>query len=149
VLDHQNKIAFANLSSRTHKEIFKTWCTEMNFEPVSFQANTIDGKEIYHTNVTTAIGEKTAVICSEVIRDSRERKRIFEKLSLHHQLIEITEEQMNHFCGNLLLLKNRDGKNFWVMSEQAFNSFSEKQTEMLRLEGELLYSQLETIERVG
>ena len=42
VLNHLNKIAFANLSSRTSEEIFKSWCRQMNFESVSFHANTID-----------------------------------------------------------------------------------------------------------
>jgi len=149
VLDHYNKMTFANLSSRTHEEIFKTWCSQMNFEPVSFHTSTIDGKEIYHTNVMMAIGEKVAVICSEVIRDAAERKRVIEKLAAHHQLIEIIEAQMNHFCGNLLLVKNRDRKFYWVMSKQAFENFTSQQKEILRLDGELLYSNLTTIETVG
>lgn len=149
VLDHANKIAYANLSSRTHEELFPRWCSRFELEPVFFHATTIDGKEIYHTNVLMAVGEKTAVICPEAIRDQVERSRVIEKLSAHHRLIEISEEQMNHYCGNLLLVKNREGKKFWVMSTRAFRRLSEEQKEMLRLDGDLLHSPLETIESVG
>ena len=96
-----------------------------------------------------AIGEKVAVICSSVIRDGSERKMVLEKFSADHQLIEITEAQMNHFCGNLLLVKNRDDKNFWVMSEQAFENFTTEQKEILERDGELLGGNLTTIETIG
>jgi hypothetical protein len=32
VLDRKNKIAYANLSSRTDPELLQQWCSEMNFE---------------------------------------------------------------------------------------------------------------------
>ncbi|MBX7140157.1 MAG: amidinotransferase [Chitinophagales bacterium] len=149
VLDRANKIAFANISSRTNEELFRRWCSIFDFEAVIFHASTKEGDEIYHTNVLMAVGERTAVICSEVIRNKTERRYVLEKLSHNQCVIEITEEQMHHFCGNLLLVKNREGKNFWVMSEQAHRHFSEKQKEMLRLDGELRFSNLETIEGVG
>jgi len=149
VIDHRNKIAFANQSSRTDADLFQSWCTRLNFEPVMFRAYTNDGKEIYHTNVVISIGDKTAVICTEVIRDFTERKSVLEKLSATHRIVEISEEQMNHFCGNLLRVRNRDGKNFWVMSQQAFNSFSSSQKEILNLDGEILFSDLKTVEAVG
>jgi hypothetical protein len=149
VLDHSNRIAFANISSRTNEELFRKWCHEMKFEPVLFHSQTSGASEIYHTNVIMSIGEQTTVICSAVIRNEKERTAVEKKLSVDRQVIEITEEQMNHFCGNLLLVKNREGKNFWVMSEQAFDFFTPSQREILKQDGELLYSNLETIERVG
>lgn len=149
VLDRANKIAFANISSRTNEELFRSWCSRFEFEPVIFHASTKNGCEIYHTNVLMALGEKTAVICSDVIRNETERRNVLEKLSAHYRLVEITEEQLNHFCGNLLLVKNREGKNFWVMSGQAQLHFSAEQKDLLLLDGELLYSNLETIEAVG
>jgi hypothetical protein len=149
VLDRANKIAFANISSRTNEELFLGWCDTFEFEPLIFHASTKNINEIYHTNVLMAIGKRTAVLCSEVIRNETERRAVLEKLSAHHQLIEITEEQMTHFCGNLLLVKNREGKNFWVMSAQAFQHFSRMQMELLQSDGEFLFSDLETIESIG
>src|SRR5438552_16821019 len=63
VLDRKNKIAYANISSRTNFELANQWCDEMNFEFISFTAKTPDGKEIYHTIVLMTIVEKDAVIC--------------------------------------------------------------------------------------
>src|SRR6185295_13044232 len=76
VLNRKNKIAYANLSSRTNFELLKQWCDQMHFELISFKAQTSDDKEIYHTNVLMAIGEETAVICGEVIRDVSEKKKV-------------------------------------------------------------------------
>jgi hypothetical protein len=149
VLDRKNKIAYANLSSRTNLELLQQWCTEMNFELISFTAKTVREKEIYHTNVIMAIGEETAVLCSEIIRDVNERKRVFNKLSVHHQVVEISEVQMMCFAGNMLLVKNRDGEKFWLMSEQAFSCLSSSQKEILKPDGEFLFSDLKTIETVG
>jgi hypothetical protein len=149
VADRINKTVYANLSSRTDGELPQQWCNEMGYVLVSFTAKTSEGKEIYHTNVLMAIGEKTAVICSDVIRDKSERQKVLSNLSAHHQVIEISEEQMNHFAGNLLLVKNRDGEKFWVMSQQAFDYLSSTQKDLLREDGDFIYSDLKTIEAVG
>lgn len=149
VPDRKNKVAYANLSSRTNFELLQQWCNEMHFEPVAFTATTRDKKEIYHTNVLMALGEKTAVMCSEVIRDVTERQKVLSKLSAHHRLVEISEAQMMRFAGNMLLVKNRDGEKFWVMSEKAFDCLSSSQKEILKLDGEFLFSDLKMIEAVG
>ncbi len=149
VLDRKNKIAYANLSSRTNKFLLEQWCNEMNFEPVLFNANTKTGEEIYHTNVLMAIGETAVVICSEVIRNEAERKMVLEKLARCHQVVKITESQMMHFAGNMLLIKNRDAKNYWVLSTNAFESLTEEQKNILKKDGEFLYSDLTTIETIG
>ena len=121
----------------------------MKLELVSFTAKNPEGKEIYHTNVLMAIGEKTAVICSEVISDEAERKQVMTQLSANHQVVDIDYHQLLHFAGNMLLVKNRDDEKFWVMSEQAFHSLTSSQKEILQNDGALLYSSLETIETIG
>jgi hypothetical protein len=148
-LDRKNKIAFANLSSRTDHQLLQEWCDEMKFELISFTARTNEGKEIYHTNVMIAIGEKIVVICSELITNPEERKNVLSTLSAHHRVIEISEEQVHHFAGNMLLVKNRDGEKFWVMSEQAFQSLYASQKDDLKTDGEFLSVDLKTIETTG
>ncbi|MEO5675771.1 MAG: arginine deiminase-related protein [Chitinophagales bacterium] len=149
VLDRINKIAYAGFSSRTNPALFQQWCNMMNFEAAFFTARIADGNEIYHTNVLMSIGERVAVLCSEVIRDAAERKKILKKLSEHREVIEITEHQMMHFAGNLLLVKNREGRNFWVLSDQAFNSLSIAQKELLKQDGDFICSDLKSIESTG
>ena len=47
------------------------------------------------------------------------------------QIIDISLEQMNQFAGNMLLLQNKDSKNFLAMSKSAHNSLKEDQIRVL------------------
>lgn len=149
VLDRINRTAYANISSRTNEEVLKAFALKMKFELVYFGSKSPEGKEIYHTNVLMAIGEKTAVICSEIIRDEAARKQVIAQLSAHHEIVEINYDQLLQFAGNMLLLKNRDEEKFWVMSENAFRSLNPSQIEVLRKDGAFIYSGLDTIETIG
>ncbi len=149
VLDRKNKVAYACISSRTNVGLCREWCDEMHYELVFFNALTAAQKEIYHTNILMAIGEKSAIMCGEVIRDEQERTQVLDKLSSHQSSIEISENQMLHFAGNMLLVKNRDGEKLWVMSSQAFESLTGSQKEMLQLDGNFLCADLKTIESAG
>lgn len=148
VLDRMNRIAYANISSRTHESPLHQFAATMHYDLITFSA-ALDGKEIYHTNVMMAIGEKTALVCSEVIQDTSSRQRMLKKLGADRELVEITREQVRHYAGNLLLVKNRDGERFWVMSEQACHALTENQKDTLRKDGELCVAALDTIETAG
>lgn len=149
VLDRKNRIAYSNISSRSNPELLTYWCKEMKYDLVPFTASTRGNKEIYHTNVMMAIGEKTSLACPDVIQDPHERMVVMQKLSQHRRLVEISEEQLMHFAGNMLLIKNREGMNFWVMSDRAFQSLTPAQVEALKSDGDFICSNLKTIEEVG
>lgn len=149
VLDRINRKAYANLSSRTHKKPLQDFIGKLEFDPVYFIATDKSGNEIYHTNVLMAIGEKTAVVCDEIIKDEAERKNLLRQLSAHHEIVTITYEQLLQFAGNMLLVKNRDREKFWVMSDQAFQSLKDSQADILKKDGRLLHAPLGTIESIG
>lgn len=149
VLDRTNRVVYATLSSRTSQTLLREFADTLRFDLVSFHATDNDGKEIYHTNVMMAIGGKTAVVCSEVIRSDEERTNLLTKLSANHELVIISYEQMQHFAGNMLLVKNRDDEKYWVMSEQAFHSLTASQIKILEKEGSIIFSSLNTIETIG
>ena len=149
VLDRVNKIAYANLSSRTHEIALQQFTDKIKYELVLFKATDNHGKEIYHTNVLMSIGEKTAVLCSEVMHNETERNKVLEKMSAYQEVVEISYQQLLQFAGNMLLVKNRDGAKFWVMSEQAFHSLTAKQKKQLEKDGALIYAPLYTIEKIG
>ena len=44
-------------------------------------------------------------------------------------LIEITMKQVENYCGNVLEVKNKEGKLFLVVGEGAYSSFSKDQIE--------------------
>ncbi len=149
VLDRANKIAYANHSSRTHIIPLRQFAATLRYELVPFKAADHRGVEIYHTNVLMSIGEKTAVVCSEVIQDEGERVQVLQKIKTNQEVVDITYQQLLQFAGNMLLLKNRDGSNFWVMSDQAFHSLTAGQMKQLEKDGALLHAPLGTIEKIG
>jgi hypothetical protein len=149
VLDRINKIAYANLSSRTHEIVLQQFAEQFRYDLVHFKATDNQGKEIYHTNVLMAIGEKTAVLCSEVIHDETERNTVLEKMSAYQEVVDITYQQLLQFAGNMLLVKNRDGAKFWVLSEQAFHSLTPFQKKQLEKDGAFIHAPLNTIEKIG
>ena len=153
VLDRINRIAYASLSQRTDKQLFEKYCKEMLFQPVSFHATQQVGQErlpIYHTNVMMCVGEELAVVCPETIQDENERHRLMKMLNeTGKKIVEITEEQMHCFAGNMLQLKNKNGEKFMLMSLSAFNSLNNMQLEALKAENELIVPDITIIEKYG
>jgi hypothetical protein len=150
VLDRENKIAYACLSSRTNKKVLDEFCRKANYTAVSFSANDANGVAIYHTNVMMCVADKFAVICLDSITDTTERENVIHSLTATgKEIVEITTEQMHHFAGNMLQLINADGKLLLVLSTQAFNSLTKKQITILEKYNRLIHSSLSTIESAG
>lgn len=153
VLDRVNRKAYCALSERAHEEIVHKFCEQMNFEPVLFIANqTINGerKAIYHTNVMMSIGENIAIVCLDSIDNETQRENLISNLTADgKEIIEITEEQMHSFAGNMLQVRGADNKKFMVMSQQARESLSEAQISSIENHCEILSSDLNTIETLG
>lgn len=147
VLDRHNKIAFACLSPRTHIEVLSKFAKGMRYSFVAFEAHNQNGVPIYHTNVVMSIGEKFAIVCFEAI-PRQYYPDILANLE-QHEIIEITMEQVNHFAGNMLQIKNSNDKKFIVMSEQAYLSLIPEQITTLSKHGEIIHVPLYTIERYG
>ena len=152
-LDRKNKIAYASLSKRTNKELFEEFCRLMDYKPVSFSGKqTVDGKQmpIYHTNVLMTIGEEYVLIFLDSIIDKEEKERVKKSiLDSGKVLIEITEEQTNHFLGNALELRKKDGSKILVMSKSANDILREDQRKIIEKSAEIVYSDIPTIERYG
>ena len=153
LMDRKHQKAYCALSPRADEELFIEFCEDFDCFPVIFKANqTVNGKRlpIYHTNVMMCLGEKFAVICLDSIDDKAERKDVVKHLKQDgKEIIEITEDQMNHFAGNMLQVHGENDKPIIVMSEAAYNSLTPQQISKLEKHGMLLYSSLETIETCG
>jgi hypothetical protein len=150
VFDHPNKIAYACISQRTDKDIMEELNAKLGYESLFFHASDRHSRPIYHTNVMLSIGDRFAVICSESIKDQDQRTNVLNRLrSTGHIIIDITEEQMSCFAGNVLLVKNKEEKNILVMSTAAFNAFSEEQKTIIKRFAEIVHSPLPVIEKSG
>lgn len=150
VLDREHKIAYACLSLRTDERVLADYCKHSGYEAITFSAVDSTGFPIYHTNVMMCIGKGFAVVCMESIADLSEREMVAAKLSHSGQeIIAISYDQMNHFAGNMLQVKNNNGDLLLIMSEQAFLSLNARQIEILEKYSRIVCSPLYTIEENG
>jgi hypothetical protein len=150
VLDRENKIAYACLSPRTDADILELFCKQTSFKPVCFDAVDANGTAIYHTNVLMCVGSKFVVICLDSITKANEKQIVINSIkSTGKEIIEISFDQMNHFAGNMLEVKSKNGETLIVMSASAFNSLTTYQKTSLEKYGKLIYADISTIETNG
>ncbi|QEE49437.1 amidinotransferase [Flavobacterium alkalisoli] len=153
VLDRANHKAYCALSPRAEEELFIEFCEDFEYTPVIFEAfQTVNGerKHIYHTNVMMCIGETFAVICAECIDDKKERKMVLDNLkSDGKEIILLTEEQLNHFAGNMLQVRGNNDRSYLVMSASAHQVLTKDQIAKIEKHTEILSSSLDTIEACG
>lgn len=153
IFDHDYKIAYGSVSLRLDEGLFREFCGKIGYRPVVFHSFQSVGEErlpIYHTNVMMCVAEKFVVICLDTIDNLEERDAVAEVIrSSQKEIIEITEEQMQQFAGNMLAVRNADGKPFLVMSDTAFNSLTEDQLRRIGQYTEIIHANLSTIEQNG
>ena len=150
VLDRENRIAYACLSPRTDEKLLNEFCRILGYSPVTFTSTDGRGIAIYHTNVMMCIAKTFAVICLASIRDAEERKMVVSSLQrTNKEIVDITSDQLNHFAGNMLQVKDVNGNLLLVMSAQAYNSLTTTQVEMLQKHNRIIHSSLDTIETAG
>lgn len=153
VLDHVNRIAYCALSPRADAGIAHQFCLDMGYEIFIFEANqTVDGlrKPIYHTNVMMSIGTQFAVVCTDSIDNKYEKRNLIKRLEESGKtIVDISEEQVGSFAGNILEVQSTAGDPCIVMSSQAYRNFTTEQLNLLYSWGQIIHSPLDTIERGG
>ncbi|MDT8347564.1 MAG: arginine deiminase-related protein [Flavobacteriaceae bacterium] len=154
VLDRVHKIAYCALSPRASEELLDEFCEDFGYFPVAFHAYQTHNNQralIYHTNVMMALGENFAVVCLDCIDHKAEKKLLVEQLSTitAKEIIAITEAQVAAFAGNMLQVKNTDGKAFTVLSKTAHDSLTKAQKNQLLKHNELIVADIPTIETLG
>jgi hypothetical protein len=150
VLDRDDRIAYACLSPRTDEKVLKDFGKTMGYKCIIF--NAVDGNDnaIYHTNVMMCVAEKYVVINLNSIHSKEEREKVMETIKdSRKDLIKISDEQMQHFAGNMLQIKNISGEKFLVMSTQAYESLEPDQIKKLSRYNKIIHSKLNTIESNG
>jgi len=86
----------------------------------------------------------------DCIDDEMEREKVQEVIkSSEKEVIEISEDQMQQFAGNMLQVQNSEGKKFLVMSQTAYQSLTSEQIKSIEKYCEIIYSDLNTIEVNG
>ncbi len=150
VFDHPNRIAYACLSPRTHQNILNQLCELIDYKAVVFNSYGSTGQAVYHTNVMMCVGQKFVVICLESITDAAERQMVKDSIkATGHEIIDITQEQMNDYAGNMLEVRSNEGKNLLAMSQSAYDALTETQRSQLEQYCELIPFDITTIETEG
>ncbi|ADQ82180.1 arginine deiminase-related protein [Riemerella anatipestifer] len=153
IFDHDNKLAYGSVSLRLDEKLFREFCEKFGYTPVVFHSYQTAGTErlpIYHTNVMMCVADRFVVICLDCIDDLEERQNVVDTIKKSgKEIIEISEEQMQNFAGNMLQVHNDEGKKFLVMSQSAYQSLSPSQIESIEKYSEIIYSDLSTIETNG
>ena len=153
LLDRENQKAYCALSARADEELFIEFCEDFKYTPVVFSAyQTVNNKReiIYHTNVMMCLGTTFAVVCLASIDDKKERKNLLKHLHEDGKIVvEISEDQVNNFVGNMLQLKDTDDNNCLVMSQSAYDSLRPAQVKLLESHATIISSPLDTIETCG
>lgn len=152
ILDRINRKAYCALSPRADEGLFIEFCEDFDFFPVVFSAYQNVGEErlkIYHTNVMMCVGDTFAVVCLKAIDDKKERKNVLNHLKKDGKtIIEISENQVNQFAGNMLQLQGNKSS-YIAMSQAALESLGPDQIAALRNHGRIVSSSLDTIEACG
>ncbi len=153
IFDHDHQLAYGSVSLRLDEQLFREFCEKFGFNPVVFHSyQTANGQRlpIYHTNVMMCVADQFVVICLDCIDDENERKMVVDTIvNSGKEIVEIKEDQMHQFAGNMLQVSNNEGKKFLVMSQSAYQSLKPEQIQQIEKYSEIIYADLETIETNG
>jgi len=97
-----------------------------------------------------AITEKLAIVCMDSITNPLEQNMLkseFEKDGL--EILDISYDQMAHFCGNVFEAKNKEGDSFLICSQQAWDHFTSEHKSLINQYHTELPIKIDTIERIG
>ena len=153
ILDREHSIAYCALSPRADEELFIEFCEDFEYTPLLFTANqTVNNQReaIYHTNVMMCVAEQFTIICLAAIDDKKERKNVVKHLrESGKEVIDITEQQVNAFAGNMLQVIGKNNQRFLVMSSAAYQSLRKDQLQKIEKYNPIIQSSLQTIETCG
>ncbi|MCB6184752.1 amidinotransferase [Leeia sp. TBRC 13508] len=150
VFDHAQDLAFICRSLRSHPHVMERLNQTLGTKAYWFDAVDKNNQAIYHTNVMMSVGKTIAVVCMEAIKNPHQQAFIRQRLvSENRVLIDITYEQMQQFCGNVLALHNRAHEPVLALSERAWHAFNTHQKKLIEKQAQPVIANLETIETLG
>ena len=134
-------------SARANRAVVQDWALQTGFSFHMFSTKDRKGNPVYHTNVLMSIGTKWHLICPDLIPEFQKWEHTLESLSSHR--IEISEDQVHQFAGNVIELKNNANTPFIVISKTGWTSLTAQQKRAMEQFAQPLIVNIETIEKVG
>ena len=149
VFDRVNRIVYGGISPRTNAVQLIIWCRNNNYDLVLFETESHKGSPIYHTDVLMYVGTDIIGICLDVIKPEH-REFVREKVYQYHDVLELSAEQIQDFCGNAIEAKNDKGELFLIISTRAYKALNQNQIKkLLESYKEIIHSDIPTIEKYG
>ncbi|WP_170412433.1 citrulline utilization hydrolase CtlX [Ruegeria atlantica] len=149
VLDHVGRIAYTVKSNRADPILLERFCTNFNYEPIAFEAQDAQGRDVYHTNVLMGIGTHYALICLDMITDPDRRATVKARLEESGRtVIDLSHDQIANFAGNTIELSGRDGL-VLALSNRAKGALTPEQIGIIERSASLLPLSVPTIETAG
>jgi hypothetical protein len=147
ILDRERRVAFAALSSRTHRAPLAEFCDRLGYRAVAFHSE-LAGVPIYHTNVVLALGPDVALVGLDAVPDPAERRLLADELAATgRELLPLSAADLFAFAGNVLHLTGARG-GVWTMSLRARLALGPRLA-LLERSGAVLSPSAATIETVG
>jgi len=166
VFDNKNKTIFLSQSSRGSLSaldpFMKTFDkVQPGFRVLCFSALDQSGNQVYHTNVVLSVLDHHLLCCLDSIQEhtSCEKEKSVEAKQIHRDeiaewasecgkaLVNLSHEEMNNFCGNIIQLRNKKGESVVVMSERARRSY--KNPTWMESYSHIVSADITTIENIG
>ena len=96
------------------------------------------------------VADNFVIICLDCIDDKKERNNVIAHLKEDgKEIIEISENQVSSFAGNMLQILDRNNNPLLIMSESAYNVLSNPQKDTINKHAKIVFSSLNTIETYG
>lgn len=150
VFDHVNKIVYASISPRTHKELVEKVGKILGYKVITWKSVDDQERDIYHANVIMSIGEKWAILCEESIPDEKERETVRKSLEeTDHEVITVTLKQVYDYAANSYEAINNKGERFFVISERGYKSLTKEQIQTFEKYAQIISVPLPVIEYYG
>lgn len=148
VLDRPRRIGFACLSLRTHPAAIDAFEHRFGYAIVRFVAS-LDGVAIYHTNVMLALGLDFALVGLDAVA-AGDRGRVRDALAATGRtILELTDDQLRRFSGNVLELRDADGGRVLAASRSAWEALTDEQRAWLAARTKPVVIPIPTIETHG
>ena len=149
VLDHFDRVAYAVQSKRANSLALERFCTHFNYEPMLFDAFNSAGESVYHTNVLMCIATEFVLMAPSMITNTPRREEIIQRFQASgRDVIELSEAQISHFCGNAIELKSSNGR-ILALSTTAYNALTTEQSKLIEKSAKLVPIDVSTIELAG
>lgn len=144
VIDRYTKTLYAFLSSKTYYWKLLPFKHKLGYN-ISLIGYSGKDERIPYTSFVMSIGRRWAVICSDILGDYY-KKITIENLQKTKTVIDITTEQLQNYCGNIIEITNKHGETYTLMSSRSYSYFTEEQKTIFQ---NIIHVPLDTIEKYG